>query len=58
VDLSALRLTAYTIKDLGDAKLKLGSGEGTKIDPSEEAGSGSVQDKQKVLLQELIKKPM
>ena len=53
-----MRLTVYTIKDLGDAKLKLGSGEGTKIDPSEEAGSGSVQDKQKVLLQELIKKPM
>ena len=54
VDLSALRLTAFTIKEMGDPKLKLGSGDAVKIEPTQESGSGQVQDKQKVLLAELI----
>lgn len=54
VDLSALRLTAYTIKDMGDPKLILGVGEPVAIYATSETGSGQVQDKQKVLLQELI----
>jgi type I restriction enzyme, R subunit len=54
VDLSALRLTAYTIKDMGTPKLDLGVGERVPIYATSETGSGQVQDKQKVLLQELI----
>jgi type I restriction enzyme R subunit len=54
VDLSALRLTAFTIKDMGSPKLDLGVGEPVPIYPTSETGSGQVQDKQKVLLQELI----
>ena len=54
VDLSALRLTAYTIKDMGNPKLNLGVGEPVPIYATSETGSGQVQDKQKVLLQELI----
>jgi type I restriction enzyme R subunit len=56
VDLSALKLTAYTIKSLGDPKLVLGAGEGVKIDPTEDSGSGQVQDKTKIALAELIAK--
>jgi type I restriction enzyme, R subunit len=54
VDLSALRLTAFTIKDMGSPKLNLGVGERVPIYATSETGSGQVQDKQKVLLQELI----
>ena len=56
VDLSALRLTAYTIKNLTDPKLNLGTGDAVKIEPTQETGSGQVQDKQKVALQELIER--
>jgi type I restriction enzyme R subunit len=54
VDLSALKLTAYTIKSLGDPKLTLGVGEAIQIDPTDEIGSGEVQDKTKIALAELI----
>ena len=54
VDLSALRLTAYTIKNMGDARNNLSEGEPAKIYPSSETGSGSVQEKTKVALDELI----
>ena len=47
VDLSALKLTAYTIKSIGDP---------VKIDPIDEGGSGEVQDKAKIALSELIAK--
>lgn len=40
VDLSALRLTAFTIKDMGSPKLILGTGETVKIEPTTETGSG------------------
>jgi type I restriction enzyme, R subunit len=56
VDLSALRLTAYTLKDLGQQALPLNKGEAAKIDPMQASGSGQIQDKQKVVLQELIEK--
>ncbi|MBA3596215.1 MAG: type I restriction endonuclease subunit R [Methylibium sp.] len=56
VDLSALKLTAYTIKSLGDPKLIVGAGEGVKIDPTDEGGTGQVQDKTKIALSELIAK--
>jgi type I restriction enzyme R subunit len=35
VDLSALKLTAYTIKNIGDPNLNLGTGDQVKIDPTE-----------------------
>jgi len=56
VDLSALRLTAYTIKSMGDAKLGLDAGAPVTISPTDEAGSGQVQDKAKIALSELIEK--
>ena len=54
VDLSALRLTAFTIKEMGDHQLVLGAGDAVKIEPTQDSGSAQVQDKLKVLLQELI----
>ena len=56
VDLSALKLTAYTIKSLGDSKLTLSAHQPTMIYPSDDAGSGQVQDKAKATLAELIAK--
>jgi type I restriction enzyme R subunit len=56
VDLSALKLTAYTIKSIGDPTLNLGTGDQVKIDPTEEGGSGEVQNKAKIALSELITK--
>jgi type I restriction enzyme, R subunit len=56
VDLSALKLTAYTIKNIGDPNLNLGTGDAAKIDPTSEIGSGAVQDKTKIALAELIAK--
>jgi len=56
VDLSALKLTAYTIKSIGDPTLDLGTGDQVKIDPTDEGGSGEVQDKAKIALSELIAK--
>lgn len=56
VDLSALKLTAYTIKSLGDPALSLATGDAVKIDPTDDIGSGQVQDKDKVALAELIAK--
>ena len=56
VDLSALKLTAYTIKNIGDPNLNLGTGDPIKIDPTSEIGSGAVQDKTKIALAELIAK--
>jgi len=56
VDLSALKLTAYTIKSLGDPTLNLATGEPVAIYATEDIGSGQVQDKTKVALAELIAK--
>jgi len=56
VDLSALKLTAYTIKSLGDPTLNLAAGEPVAIYATEDIGSGQVQDKTKVALAELIAK--
>ena len=56
VDLSALKLTAYTIKNIGDPNLNLGTDDTIKIDPTSEIGSGALQDKTKIALAELIAK--
>jgi type I restriction enzyme, R subunit len=56
VDLSALRLTAYSIRNTGEPKLSLGVGEPQRIYVVNETGTGEVQDKSKIALSELIAK--
>jgi type I restriction enzyme, R subunit len=56
VDLSALKLTAYTIKSIGDPQLNLSAGDAARIDPTEYVGHGQVQEKTKAVLAELIAK--
>ena len=56
IDLSKVVLTHHHLKDLGKRTLPLGKGETPKLDPLTEAGSGSVQEKEKALLIEIIEK--
>ena len=59
IDLSKVKLTHHTLKNLGKAALVLGAlgeGEKPKLDPLTEAGSGSVQKRQNALLNEIIEK--
>ena len=56
VDLSHLVLTHHTVKSLDKQPFVLNEGEAPKLPPVGEAGSGSVQDKQKALLREIIEK--
>jgi type I restriction enzyme R subunit len=56
VDLSALKLIAYTIKSLGDPQLNLAVGEPEKLYVVDAVGSGQVQDKTRIALAELIEK--
>jgi len=55
VDLSQLVLTHHAVKSQGRQRFDLG-GEAPKIAPVGEVGSGSVQEKQKALLAEIIAK--
>jgi type I restriction enzyme R subunit len=56
IDLSKVVLTHHHLKDLGKRAMSLGDGDAPKIDPISEAGSGSVQAKEKALLDEIIEK--
>ena len=56
IDLSKVVLTHHDMKDQGKRTLALGPGETPKIDPLTETGGGSVQDKDKALLREIIEK--
>lgn len=57
VDLSKVVLTHHRLKDQGQRNLALHQADGQhKREPMTEAGGGSVQDKQKVLLSELVEK--
>jgi len=56
VDLSKVTLTHHTLKNIGKQALTLGQGEQPKLTPMEGAGSGSAQDKEKGLLDEIIEK--
>ncbi len=56
IDLSKVRLTHYTIHDKGREVMLLRDGASPTLDPLTEAGAGSVQEKQKALLAELIEK--
>ena len=54
IDLSKITLTHHTLRDTGKHHLKLGDEEGPALKPMTEAGSGSVQEKEKALLEEVI----
>jgi len=55
VDLSKVTLTHYKLADQGKQPLTL-TGEGGKLQPMTATGSGSVQDKEKTLLAEILNK--
>jgi type I restriction enzyme R subunit len=56
IDLSKVMLTHHNLRNKGRQVMILGEGEQPKLTPLQEAGSGSVQDKQKALLAEIIEK--
>lgn len=56
VDLSKVVLTHHNLKKLGVQPMPLGTGESPKLQPMTEVGSGSVQDKEKAFLSEIIQK--
>ena len=56
IDLSKVVLTHHNLKDHGSRTLSLSGGETPKLAPITEAGSGSVQEQQKVYMAELIEK--
>jgi type I restriction enzyme R subunit len=56
VDVSQLQLTHHALKGLGKQPMILGDGEAQKIAPVGEAGSGTLQEKQKALLREIIER--
>jgi type I restriction enzyme R subunit len=56
IDLSRVVLTHHNLRSQGDQALHLGTGENPKLNPITDAGAGSVQEKQKALLNEIIKR--
>jgi len=56
IDLSKVVLTHHNLKNLGKRALPLNEGETPKIEPITEVGGGSVQEKEKALLDEIIQK--
>jgi type I restriction enzyme, R subunit len=56
IDLSKVLLTHHTLKNKGRRAMVLGDGDQPKLSPLTETGSGSVQEKQKALLTEIISK--
>ena len=56
IDLSKVVLTHHNLKNTGKQAMPLGDGETPKLKPITEAGSGSVQEKEKALLAEIIEK--
>ncbi|SIP87726.1 type I restriction enzyme, R subunit [Aromatoleum tolulyticum] len=56
VDLSKVVLTHHTLRDKGRQTLNLNEGETPKLPPMSETGSGSLNEKEKALLEEIIAK--
>src|SRR5271154_2523996 len=56
VDLSKITLTHYGLKTCGVNALTPGDGEAPKLAPLKEAGSGSVNEKEKARLAEIIER--
>jgi type I restriction enzyme R subunit len=56
IDLSSVRLTHYTLKNQGTTRPDLRKGDSPKLEPITGAGSGSMQEKVKARLSEIIEK--
>ena len=56
IDLSKVVLTHHMLKDKGKQAMPLGGGDNPKLKPLNEVGSGDVQEKEKALLAEIIRK--
>jgi type I restriction enzyme R subunit len=56
IDLSKIVLTHHHLRNLGKRAMPLHEGETPKLAPLTETGSGSVQEKEKVILTEIIRK--
>jgi type I restriction enzyme R subunit len=56
VDLSKVVLTHHTLRNKGQQALNLNQGDASKLPPITDTGSGSVQEKEKALLNEIIQK--
>lgn len=56
VDLSSVTLTHHTLRNRGKRDLALADGEGDKLQPLTETGSGQVRDMEKTLLAKIIEK--
>lgn len=56
IDLSKVVMTHHHLKHLGKRTLVLSEGENPKLEPISEAGSGRVQEKEKVYMGEIIEK--
>ena len=56
IDLSKLILTHHNLRDQGRRQVPLGGGEAPKLNPLTESGGGSVQEKEKARLAEIVTK--
>jgi type I restriction enzyme, R subunit len=56
VDLSKVVLTHHTLRNKGQQTLNLNGGDSPKLAPMTETGSGSLHDKEKAFLEEIIQK--
>ncbi len=56
IDLSKLILTHHNLRDQGRRQVPLGGGEAPKLNPLTESGGGSVQEKEKARLAEIMTK--
>jgi type I restriction enzyme, R subunit len=56
IDLSKIILTHHTLRNLGKRAFPLAGGDTPKLSPLTEAGAGSLQEKEKALLREIIAK--
>lgn len=56
IDLSKVVLTHHNLKNRGKQGMALGAGETPKLEPMTEAGSGSVQEKERAYMGEIIEK--
>lgn len=54
IDLSKVTMTHHALKSQGEQQLVLSAGEAPKLEGMEESGSGSLHDKEKALLGEII----
>jgi type I restriction enzyme R subunit len=56
IDVSKVVLTHHNLRKLGQQPMPLGTGEKPRLEPITETGSGSIQEKEKALLEEIIER--